>query len=244
MEIIPAIIAKDFKELEAKIKLVEPHVKTVQLDVMDGIFVANKTWPYTENYREPFSINTLYRERFSVDLEAHLMVDAPHRVLNEWLGSKIGRVILHWEAMEKIHNHELLPYKTQVTAGWPVSNLAEEAHKNNKEFGVALNLETPISALDNFISYVDLALLMSVKPGAGGQEFKKEVIPKIIALRQRYPDVKIEVDGGVNADNIAELVKAGADFLVMGSAIFGSEDIEQAIKEFKQIAERKSFSSS
>src|SRR3989338_706553 len=134
-EIIPAIIPKNFKELEEKIKLVEPYVKTVQIDVMDGIFVSNATW------NNPAELDKL---ETNLALEAHLMVENPHRVLNEWLNSKVKRVILHWEAMEKIHNHELLPYKTQVGPGFPVTNLAEEIHKNNKEFGVALNLETPI----------------------------------------------------------------------------------------------------
>ena len=239
VEIIPAIIAKDFAELEEKIKLVEPFVKTVQLDVMDGIFVANTTWPYFAPQSgaangKP-SLRELEKLEISLDIEAHLMVEAPHRVLNEWLESKVKRVILHWETLEEIHNHELLPYKTQLTAGFPVSNLAEETHKRGKKLGVALNLDTPITVLDNFISYIDLVLLMSVPPGESGQEFDERVIAKIIALRQKYPDVKIEVDGGVNAANVAQLVEAGADFLVIGSAIFDAEDIKGAIARLQNI---------
>ena len=241
MEIIPAIIAKNFQELYDKIHLVEPYVKTVQMDVMDGIFVPNHTWPFDSSRDVEFaqgkpSVNDLNKIDTDIFLEAHLMVEAPHRVLNEWLSSKIKRIILHWEAMEKIHNHELLPYKTQVGAGFPVSNLAEEIHRYNKEFGVALNLETPISVLDNFINDIDTVLLMSVKPGQGGQEFEESVIPKIIALRQNYPSVKIAVDGGVNLQNISKLIEAGADFLVMGSAIFGSDDVGGAINELETLA--------
>ena len=226
-EIIPAIIPKNFKELEEKIKLVEPYVKTVQIDVMDGIFVSNATW------NNPAELDKL---ETNLALEAHLMVENPHRVLNEWLNSKVKRVILHWEAMEKIHNHELLPYKTQVGAGFPVANLAEEIHKHNKEFGVALNLETPVFVLDNFINDIDLVLLMSVAPGQAGQRFDERVLSKISALRQEYPSVKIEVDGGVNEENILPLIAAGADFLVMGSAIFGKDDIGGAIEELKSLA--------
>lgn len=234
-EIIPAIIANNFKELEAKVSLVEPFVKTVQLDIMDGVFVPNITWPYsaaqsgdTDNKPSPRDLDKI---ETTLDFEAHLMIEAPHRVLNEWLKSGVKRVILHWETLEKIHNHELLPYKTQVTAGFPVSNLAEEAHRHNKELGVALNLETSVSVLDNFINYIDSVLLMSVKPGQGGQEFEKKVIPKIIALRQKRPDVKIGVDGGVNEKNIIQLIEAGADFLVMGSAIFAGSDPRLVIKK-------------
>ncbi|MBU2220273.1 ribulose-phosphate 3-epimerase [Patescibacteria group bacterium] len=207
-------------------------MKTVQLDVMDGIFVANKTWPDVIGGQS--SVKDLENLKTGLALEAHLMVDSPHRVLNEWLSSKVKRVILHWEALEKIHNHELLSYKTQIGAGWPVSNLAEESHKRGKELGVALNLETPISVLDNFINEIDLVLLMSVKPGASGQSLDERVILKIIALRQRYPNVKIEVDGGVNADNIIKLVEAGADFLVMGSAVFDEDDIGGAIERLRK----------
>jgi ribulose-phosphate 3-epimerase len=224
VEIIPAIIAKDFNELKAKIKLVEPFVRTVQIDVMDGVFVSNLTW------NNPIELETL---ETNLMLEAHLMVENPHRVLNEWLNSRVKRVILHWEAMEKIHNHELLPYRTQVGAGFPVSNLAEEAHRNNKEFGVALNLETPISVLDNFINDIDMVLLMSAKPGEGGQKLQEEVFPKISALRQKYPDVKIGVDDGINEQNVARLIKAGANFLAVGSAIFQNQDIEDSIKKLK-----------
>ncbi|MDD2753052.1 MAG: ribulose-phosphate 3-epimerase [Candidatus Portnoybacteria bacterium] len=241
-EIIPAIIAKDFNELKEKIKLVERRAKTVQLDVMDGIFVSDKTWPLDSfldhgsglAQGKP-SVNDLEKLETNLFLEAHLMVDNPHRVLNEWLNSKVGRVILHWEAIEKIHNHEILPYKTQVGAGFPISNLAQEAHRNNKEFGVALNLETPITVLNNFISEIDMVLLMSVKPGQGGQKFEESVIPKIILLRQKYPDVKIGVDGGVNKENILKLAEAGAGFLVVGSAIFADDDPAKALEDFKKI---------
>ncbi len=237
-EIIPAVIAQDFAGLREKIKLVEPHVKTVQLDIMDGIFVANTTWPFDSSRDAGFaqgkpSLSELEKIETSLDFEAHLMIDAPQRVLNEWLGSKIKRVILHWEALEKIHNHELLPYQTQIKVGFPVSNLAEETHKRGKELGVALNLETPVAVLDNFMSYIDLVLLMSVPPGQSGQKFDERVVPKIIALRQKYPDVKIEVDGGLNAVNIAKVVEAGADFLVVGSAIFDKNSVGEVISELK-----------
>jgi len=230
VEIIPAIIAKNFAELQKKVKLVEPYVKTVQLDVMDGVFVDNKTWPFDFAQGKP-SVSELDNLETDIFLEAHLMVGNPHRILNEWLNAKVGRIILHWEAIEKIHNHELLPYKTQVDVKFPISNLSREVHRCGKQFGVALNPKTPIAVLDNFIGDIDLVLLMSVDPGFAGQNFKEEVIFKIIALRQRYPDVKIEVDGGVNLDNLGKLKKTGADFLVMGSAIFQSKDISIFIKE-------------
>jgi len=264
-EIIPAIIPKDFAELEAKIKLVEPYAKTVQLDVVDGIFASNTTWPYTEYNRHPELVSgsdnnetpkqvrhdkkwslgdDLKNLHTNLTLEAHLMIDAPHRVLNEWLASRVKRIILHWEAVEKIHNHELLPYETTVDNQFPISNLAREIHRHNKQFGLALNLKTPLAVLDNFIDELDMVLLMSINPGFAGQEFQEEVIPRIKQLRQKYPGVKIGIDGGLGPQNIKEAQEAGADFLIVNSAIFGSRNIEQAIKELKRIAEGDNFPSS
>jgi len=231
MELIPAIISKNFDDLEQKIKLIEPYVSAVQLDIMDGIFVDNKTWPYFDGQ----AVEDLGKLKCKVFLEAHLMIDRPQEVINLWLVMpKMKRLILHWEALEKIHGHEMTPYKTSATPGFPVVDLAEEVHKNNKELGVALNPDTPISVLDMFIEDVDLVLLMSVNPGFAGQEFIEKVIPKISALRQKYPDVKIEVDGGISAENVGAVAKAGADILVAGSAIFESGEIRIAVEKLKK----------
>lgn len=164
------------------------------------------------------------------------MVENPHRVLNKWLASPVNRIILHWEALEKIHNHELLPYKTQIGPQFPVSNLAEEVKKHNKQFGVALNLDTPVGVLDNFMSQIDLVLLMGIKKtGFSGQPFEPAVIPKLAQLRQKYPDVKIEIDGGVNQESAPALIEAGADLLAVGSVIFEGDDPAGAISKLKSI---------
>lgn len=224
-EIIPAIIAKDFEDLENKIRLVEPFVSAVQLDVMDGIFVSSFTW------NEPDDLEKIKTE---LSFEAHLMIDKPQTVAERWLVSKVKRIILHWEALEEIHGHEMTPYKTASRPGFPVIDLAEEAHRHNKELGVAINPETPISALDSFISDIDLVLLMSVNPGKAGQKFQEKVIPKIIALRQKHPGVKIEIDGGVSPQNAKILAQAGANILVAGSSIFENGDIGEAINKLKE----------
>ena len=235
VDIIPAIIAKDFEDLEYKIRLVEPYVKAVQLDVMDGIFVPNTTWPFVAGAPQGKpSIDDLNELKTRLYLEAHLMVERPQEVTEQWLQSKAKRIILHWEALEKIHGHEMTPYKTVSRPGFPVIDLAEEAHKHNKELGVAINPNTPISALDSFINDIDLVLLMSVNPGRAGQPFQEKVIPKIIALRQKYPDVKIEVDGGVNPQNAKKLAQAGANILVAGSSVFESGDTKEAFNNLKE----------
>jgi len=152
-----------------------------------------------------------------IHFEAHVMVEEPWRILSRWLAArKIFRIILHWEA-------------NGVKAN--IADLSREIRARGKEFGLALNPDTPISVLDNLIGEIDLALLMGVCPGFGGQTMKPEVISKIMALRQKQPEVKIEVDGGVKPQNILKLTEAGADFLVMGSAIFADPDPQAVIKQ-------------
>jgi ribulose-phosphate 3-epimerase len=229
-QIIPAIIAKDFKDLQGKIKLVEPYVSAVQLDVMDGVFVNNTTWPFGSAplivaQGEQGKLNDLEKFDSSIFLEAHLMVEWSEEMFENWLASKVGRIILHWEAIErsKLKNQNV-----------KIQNLIIEAHEHGKEIGIAINSETPIEVLGNFISQLDLVLLMSVSPGFDGQKFREEIIPKIVGLRARNVNVKIEVDGGINKDNAKAVNQAGADFLVCGSAIFSGNDVGKAIEEIKK----------
>lgn len=215
-EVIPVIFVKTFDELKEKIKAIEPCVNTVQLDVADGLFVNNETFWQPED---------LVKLETKIFLEAHLMIEAPHYALDRWLASVAGRLIMHWEAIDKIPNSQ-----------FSISDLIKKVHDSGKEIGLALNPETSISVLENFINEIDLVLLMSVNPGFSGQEFQPSVIPKISALRQKHPNVKIEVDGGINLQNAVDLLKAGADFLAVGSAVFNaSRDVCSAVEDFKKI---------
>ncbi len=202
-EVIPAIIAKDFRELKKKIRLVEPYIEWVQLDVMDGKFVPNET------FNEPKKIKKI---KTKLKIEAHLMIQNPSRAVNDWLGSGCQRIIVHWESIKKSQNPQLETKK-----------LIEKIHNSKREIGMAINPETDWREIREFIPELDLVLVMTVSPGFGGQKFKKEVIPKIESLRKFFPDVKIEVDGGISKDTGKLAVEAGADILVVGSAIFESK---------------------
>jgi len=220
-EIIPAIIAKDFQDLKNKIKVVEPYVQTVQLDIMDGIFVSNETWPFAAAAAQGKpSVVDLENLETNLFLEAHLMVTEPEKVFEQWTDSPVQRIIVHWEALEN--------FKSQIL------NFAQYTYERNKEFGIALNPETPLEVLDHFINKVDLVLLMSVNPGFAGQPFQESVIPRIVSLRQKYPDVKIGVDGGVNLSNAKKLALAGADFLAVGSFIYAAGNPEQVIAQLNE----------
>jgi len=208
IEIIPAIIPKNLQEIEEKIKLVEPYVNWVQLDVMDGEFVDNKTW------NNP---NDLKKIKTSLKLEAHLMINNPEEMIDDWINSGLKRIIIHYEATNK---HK---------------EIIEKVKETRLEIGLAINPETSIEVIDEFIKDINLVLIMSVHPGFGGQDFLNESVDKIRQLRERYKNVNIEVDGGVNLETASNIIQAGANILISGSAIFKSNNIEQTIKQLRKI---------
>ncbi|MFH1671400.1 MAG: ribulose-phosphate 3-epimerase [Candidatus Portnoybacteria bacterium] len=213
IEVIPTIIAKDFKELREKIERVESYVEWVQLDVMDGEFVENTTWPYGAGKNSPEDLKKL---ETNLNLEAHLMVKNPENVIESWISSGVKRIIVHFESSQKLKE---------------VVNKVKSA---GLEIGMAINPNTPIEVLDSYIPELDLVLVMTVEPGKGGQELIKDALVKIKRLQDVYPDKKIQVDGGVNLENAKELVNTGADVLAVGSAIFKSDNIKKVINQLKE----------
>jgi ribulose-phosphate 3-epimerase len=252
IEIIPAIIAKDFQELAEKIKKIKPFFNWAQLDVMDGKFVENATW------NNPTELPILTENSSPLKFEAHLMVEKPEDVIDDWLKSGVKRIIFHYEATGK---HQ---------------EIIDKIHQAGLEVGIALNPETPIDVLNEFICHsrppamlrkakragesgnpvevdsdwiprssrgmtqkeggiIDIILIMSVNPGRAGQTFLKEILPKIRGLREKYQNVKIGVDGGINKETALEVIQAGADVLVIGSGIFEG-DIEENIKFLQKYA--------
>jgi len=210
MELIPTIIAKNIKELKSKIKIIEPYFSIAQLDVMDGRFVDNKT---LDDIREIKKIKT------SLKWEIHLMAHKPEEQIYAWSVVNPQRFIFHFEAKSRLKTKDLIQ---------KIKNYGMEA-------GIALNPETPISAIKEFLPDLDLTLLMSVHPGFGGQKFLEPTIKKIEELRQMWPNGNIEIDGGVNLETGRRCVMAGANILVAGSAIFEAENIREAINQFKDL---------
>jgi ribulose-phosphate 3-epimerase len=216
IEIIPTILVPNFNEVKAKIKAVENYVDWAQMDIMDGIFVKNKTWPYSAKASKgKNNPNDLKNFKTKVKLEAHLMVEKPEEVIDDWL-EVVERVIVHYEASNNLEN------------------LIKKVHQRGKGIGLAINPETSIEAVKPFLKDLDLVLCMAVQPGWGGQELRDEVLAKIRALRKLWPDGKIEVDGGITDKNIEKVIKAGANLICVGTYIFKSKDIKQAIENLKK----------
>jgi len=206
IQIIPTIIAKDFQEINEKIKKIESYVEWAQLDVMDGEFVNNSTW---NKPRELKNLET------NLKLEVHLMVNNPEEVIDQWIESGVKRIIFHYEATDK---HE---------------EIIEKIKESGLEVGLAINPETSLEVIDNFIEKLDLVLIMTVNPGFGGQDFLEENLGKIKQLRGEYKDVNIGVDGGINLETALKVIQAGANLLASGSVIFNSNNIKETIKELK-----------
>lgn len=208
IEIIPAIIAKNFQELTEKIQLVEPYVRWVQLDIMDGKFVPNTAW------NKPKDLET-YNPR--VFLEAHLMIEYPEKHAESWMRAGIKRIIFHIEAAKDPHALIALCRTMRV------------------DVGVAVSPQTSVEKIKDLLGVVDMVLVLGVTPGFAGQRFKPSVLPKIRELRKASPYLTIGVDGGMDPKTAKQAVEAGANVIVAGSFIFGSNNIEKAINELRNV---------
>ena len=218
-QIIPALITSDnnsendFKELKLKFKKLQPFLSEfdnwIQIDITDGKFVPTKTSMELEDLK-------YFTERANV--EFHLMVYKPEETINEWAWLGPKRVIVHIEAVEDMNR---------------LLNICRE---KEIEVGLALNPETANVMVEPWLGAVDLITFLGVEPGMGGQAFIPEVLDKIKLLRQKFPNVKIEIDGGVRLANIGELKEAGADVFIVGSGILKSPNISEAIKELFRLS--------
>ena len=186
VQIIPAIIAKDINEISQKISLVEPYIDWVQIDVSDGIFTSNITW---NNPQELRAIQS------KISLEMHLMIENPTEHIDGWVNSGAKRIIVHVNSKST----------QEETAA-----MAKKAKSGGVSFGIALSPEVLVEDVKNLVPLADVVLLLAVSPGFSGQEFNESVLQKISDLRKAFPNVIIEVDGGINPTTAKKCVAAGA----------------------------------
>jgi ribulose-phosphate 3-epimerase len=215
IEIIPAILAKDIKELRSQIKKIAHLSNWVHLDVMDGKFVPNLTW------NNPQEVDF---GKFNFKTEVHLMVSEPLKALSLWLKTKVRRLIFSFEALKVAEREKIFP------------RIIKRTLKAGKEIGFALDPDTPLKELEPFLPFLNLVQLMAVKPGFAGQPFQEKVFKKIKDLRSQNKKVLISVDGGVNDIVAPKLIKAGVNILVSHSFIFESENPQKAIERLKGLS--------
>ena len=221
-EIIPAIIAKDFRDLEEKLGQMIGRVSLVQIDVCDGKFTPKPSWPYQKNGIDP-KIESIVKEEEGfpfweeIDFEAHLMVDDPENVIDAWILCGAKRIIFHIESKGDARS------------------IISELKERGVEAGIALEIDTPIDAIEPYVDEIDLVQFMGIdRIGFQGEEFDDRVIEKVRKFRDAYPHIPISVDGGVSLETEPLLLEAGATRLVVGSALFKSDDIDERLEEFEE----------
>lgn len=212
----PSILAADFWELGRQVEIVEKAgVPYLHIDVMDGMFVPSISFG--------MPVLRCVRKRSRLFMDVHMMVAQPERYVEELVELGADGITIHVEACECI------PETLAKLKGLGVKT------------GIAINPETPVSAVLPYMDMVDMVLVMTVRPGFGGQEYIIDCIDKIKEMRriinERYPDVKLEIDGGVTLGNLEMNLAAGANVIVTGSAIFKG-DIASNVREFLKRMEK------
>jgi len=217
IKLAPSILSADFARLLEDVKKVEKAgCEYLHIDVMDGHFVPNITLG-------PGIVKSL-RKDVNMVFDAHLMIENPDNYIKEFADAGCDIIVVHQEACTHLHR--------------TIQNIKSHGIKA----GVALNPATPIETIKYVLQDVDMVLLMSVNPGFGGQSYIPVVTKKIKELRALIDemglDIDIEVDGGVKPSNIAEVVNAGANVIVAGSAIFNAGNIDEAVKSLRENASK------
>lgn len=214
--IAPSLLAADFTRLDRDVAMVEQsRADWLHLDVMDGRFVPNISFGM-------FIVQAI-RKISAKPLDVHLMIVEPERYIEQFRAAGADIITVHYEACHHLHR------------------TIQQIKDTGAKAGVALNPHTPVELLEDVLEDLDLVCIMSVNPGFGGQKFIYRSIPKIARLRQMaeernlYP--LIEVDGGVGLQNAEKILQAGADVLVAGSSVFGTENPTDAIARMKDIGQ-------
>ena len=216
IQISPSILSADFSQLGHEIKrLEEGGADMIHVDVMDGHFVPNLTMG-------PPIIKSL-RQYTNLPFDVHLMISPVHKYIQDYADAGADIITIHPEATENL------------------ADSIDHIKSLNKKVGVSLNPKTKINLITALLNKIDLVLIMSVNPGFGGQKFMPEVLEKIKKLKeiknQKNLNFDIEIDGGINFDNNKLAIKAGANILVSGTAIFKNNngDIKKNIDLLKSI---------
>jgi len=233
VEIIPAVLPKNFKEMEKYLAVVRPELsgsKMAQIDVVDGTFARNRTWPY----RDEDHFAAIVKEEKGLpfweefDFQFDLMIDHPENTVLDYVHAGANHIILHARS-----NGVLDAFQKLV-------ELREDSGAFSIKAGLALLPTAQPEELEPFEAQFDFVQVMGIeKIGFQGEPFDKHAIYLIERMRRRYPDLIIQVDGGVSMENANTLAKAGANRLVVGSAIFKQDDPVAAIAALRAEANRE-----
>lgn len=216
-QLAPSILSADFSRLgECVCQIEKAGADIIHVDVMDGHFVPNISFGA--------AVMKSLCGKTGMPFDVHLMIEDPDRYLGDFITDNTEYITVHAEAC--VHLHRTI----------------QHIKSSGAKAGVAVNPATPLSAVECVLEDVDMILIMSVNPGFGGQKFISSVLPKIRNLdelrRENNLDFTIEIDGGINPDNVKTVTDAGVDIVVAGSSVFGAADIEARVKEFREILQK------
>jgi ribulose-phosphate 3-epimerase len=211
--VFPSILSTNFFNLESKLSEFEKNnIEFIHLDVMDGHFVDNLSFGP--------SAAAAIKAKFNFKIDSHLMVSNPAKMIPKFIQADSDWVSFHMEAVNNDKNH--------------VMERIGQIKIRQRKAGLVLNPDSPVEQVFPYLEDIDFILLMSVFPGYGGQEFIPETLERVTKLKQRIKEENrqclIQVDGGINTENIGSLKKAGADLFVIGTFLYNSENIAATLK--------------
>ncbi len=211
IKIAPSILSADFGKLNEEISEIENSADLIHIDVMDGHFVPNIT----------IGPCVVRKIKSKLPLDVHLMIENPEKYVEEFAKAGASIITIQAEACED-----------------PLT-VINKIKKLGCKAGISINPDKPVGMIKGVLNDVDMVLIMTVFPGFAGQEFIESAVPKIAEVRKLKSSMDIEVDGGINTETIKKSVKAGANVIVAGSAIFGKSDRAKAVKDLRKAAEAK-----
>lgn len=207
--LIPAINADSFEEVQNKIKLIEPYVSWVHLDIADGTFTKNTLW---HNLVEFALIET------ELNIEIHLMIDRVEEKIDHWLNPSVKRIIFH------------------IGGSRDPGFVIDRCHKNKTEAGIAISPDESVAKALAYKNKADFFQILGVRPGLPGQKMEEITLERIKEVRKFCPSCIIEADGGMNLETIPKAISAGANRIIVASAIFDSgKNIKETIEELKNV---------
>ena len=214
LKLAPSILSADFSALAADVKKIEEGgADYIHVDVMDGHFVPNISFGA--------AVMKSLNGKTSVPYDVHLMIENPDQYIGDFVTEQTEYITVHQEACVHLHR--------------TIQNIKSKGVKA----GVSINPATPVSTLECVLEDLDMVLIMSVNPGFGGQKFIPQTLSKVKELaaikKERGLNFAIEIDGGITLANAKEVMDAGVEIAVAGSAVFGAEDVVQRVKDFKAI---------
>lgn len=214
MKLAPSILSADFSRLGEEVAAIEKGgAHLIHVDVMDGHFVPNISFGAT--------VMKSLLEKTKMPFDVHLMIENPDEFIKEFATENTAYITVHQETCPHLHR------------------TIQEIKALGVKAGVSINPATSLSTLDYILEEVDIVLIMSVNPGFGGQKFITSALEKVEALKEirefHHLNFEIEIDGGITLENLKEVVDAGVDIVVAGSAIFGADNVEARTKEFLEL---------